>query len=203
MTATTTAADYAWLEERYAHLMVAFCVTLVRGLTAEELLQRLGAEPEVRVTGVEPLSEPSYDVREPYRLFVGATSVGDWSLMVEFNGHLGVTNQAMLPVSRGRTVVSHYRNVNAVDHFCWYEDGELRLHFQPLFAHDRHGSHPDELLTQMREAGFDLSEDEDRDYHNHTEAAFALAHRITGIRLTPELLSSAEFIGGTARVPRA
>ncbi|WP_374704591.1 DUF6461 domain-containing protein [Streptomyces sp. NL15-2K] len=82
MTATTTAADYAGLEEQYAHLMVAFCVTLVRGLTAEELLQRLGAEPEVRATGVEPLSEPSYAVRDPYRLFAEATSVGDWSLVV-------------------------------------------------------------------------------------------------------------------------
>jgi hypothetical protein len=201
MTATTTATDYAWLEERYADLTEAYCITLVRGLTPAELLQRLGAEPEVRVTGVEGLCEPSYGISDPYRLFVGATSVDDWSLMVEFNGYLGVTDEAMLPVSRGRRVVSHFRNVNAVDHFCWYEDGEVRLHFEPLFAYHRDGTHPDELLTEMREAGFDLSEDDDRDYDNHTEAAFALAHRITGIRLTPELFASAEFIGGIAPVP--
>jgi hypothetical protein len=202
MTARTTAADYAWLEERYAHLMVAFCVTLVRGLTAGELLRRLGAEPQVRGTGVEALSEPSYDVREPYQAFVGATSVGEWALMVEYNGHLGVTERAMLPVSRGRTVVSHFRNVNAVDDFYWLQDGEVRLHFQPLFAHERDGSHPDDLVPTMREVGFDLSDDEDRDYARHTEAAFALAHHLTGIRLTPHLFDSAEFIGGTAPVPR-
>lgn len=48
----------------------------------------------------------------------------------------------MLPLSRGHTVVSHFLDVNAVDDFCWYEDGELRLHFEPLFASERDGSVP-------------------------------------------------------------
>lgn len=205
MTGMTTAADYAWLEERYEFLMEAYCVTLVRDITPEELLDRLGTEGRTRLVGVEALGDPSYDISVPSRLFVGATAVGDWTLMVEFNGHLGVSNAAMLPLSRGRTVVSHFRNVNAVDDFCWYEDGELRLHFQPLFAHDRDGTHPDELLVEMRESGFDLTEydeDDDRDYEGLTGAPFALAHRLTGIRLTPELFESAEFLCGLARVPR-
>ncbi|MFI7414499.1 DUF6461 domain-containing protein [Streptomyces sp. NPDC049627] len=205
MTGTTTAADYAWLEERYENLMQAYCITLVRGLTPEELLRELKAEPGPRITGVDGLCEPSYAVDAAYRLFVGAARVGDWSLMVEFNGYLGVTNEAMIPLSRGRTVVSHFLNVNAVDHFCWYEDGELRLHFEPLFAHYRDGTRPDELLTDMRESGFDLiehDEDDERDYQDLTGASFALAHRITGIGLTPELFESAEFTCGIAPVPR-
>ncbi|MFF5480610.1 DUF6461 domain-containing protein [Streptomyces sp. NPDC012935] len=205
MTAMTTAADYAWLEERHEALMQAYCVTLVRGLTPLELLRELKARPGPRITGVDGLCEPSYDVDEANRLFVGATALGDWSLMVEFNGYLGVTNEAMIPLSRGRRVVSHFLNVNAVDHFCWYEDGELRLHFEPLFAYHRDGTHPDELLDAMRESGFDLvehEEDEERDYDDLTGASFALAHRITGIRLTPELFASAEFICGVAPVPR-
>ncbi|KUL20760.1 DUF6461 domain-containing protein [Streptomyces regalis] len=204
MTGKTTAADYAWLEERYENLMQAYCITLVRGLTPEELLRELKAEPGPRITGMDGLCEPSYDVSGSHRLFVGATAVGDWSLMVEFNGYLGVTNEAMLPLSRGRTVVSHFLNVNAVDHFCWYDNGELRVHFEPLFAYYRDGSHPDELLEDMRESGFDLVEHEehdDREYEGLTGASFALAHRITGIRLTPELLESAEFTCGTAPVP--
>lgn len=212
MTGTTTAADYAWLEERHENLMQAYCVTLVRGLTPEELLRELKAEPGPRITGVEGLCEPSYEVRASYELFVGATSVGDWSLMVEFNGYLGVTNEAMIPLSRGRSVVSHFLNVNAVDHFCWYEDGELRLHFEPLFAYYRDGTHPDELLEEMRESGFDLTEhddaegddgDDDRDYEGLTGASFALAHRITGVRLTPQLFASAEFVCGVAPVPHS
>ncbi|MDT0342857.1 DUF6461 domain-containing protein [Streptomyces litchfieldiae] len=196
--AYTTAADYAWLTEQYEDLLEAYCVTLVQGLGPEELLTALGAEPAGRITGVSGLAEPSF---EHDRSFVRVAAVDDWSLMVEYNGYLGVTDKAMLPVSQGRTVVSHFRNVNAVDHFCWYRDGAVRLHFEPLFAYDRDGSHPDELLTEMRDLGFALSDEEEPD-PDHTEAAFALAHRITGIRLTPGLFASAEFRCGLATVPR-
>ncbi|WP_030321307.1 DUF6461 domain-containing protein [Streptomyces sp. NRRL B-3229] len=206
MTGMTTATDYAWLEDGYELLMEAYCLTLVRGLTPAELLRELGAEGGQRITGVDALGEPSYEVHTPFQLFVGATAIRDWTLMVECNGYLGVTDEAMLPLSRGRRIVSHFLNVNAVDRFCWYEDGDLRLHFEPLFADTRYGSHPDELVAEMRESGFDLSErdeDDDNDYYaSLTGASFALAHRLTGIRLTPELFAGAEFLCGVAPVPR-
>lgn len=203
MTRTTTATDYTWLDERHAALMEAYCVTLVRGIAPERLLQELGAEPTLRVTGAEALCEPAYESwdEDGERVFIGVAAVGEWSLMIEYNGYLGITDKAMLPVSRGRTVVSHFRNVNAVDHFYWFEDGDIRLHFEPLFAYARDGSRADELLAEMRESGFDLSEGDDRDYDLHTEAAFALAHRITGVHLTPELFASLEFIGAMAPPP--
>nr|WP_316755045.1 DUF6461 domain-containing protein [Streptomyces sp. NEAU-HV9] len=75
----------------------------------------------MRVTGVEALSEPSYDDR----LLAPVAAVGDRSLMVEYNGCAGITDELVLPVSRGRTVVSHFRNIDAVDHFHWFEDGDL------------------------------------------------------------------------------
>lgn len=132
----TTAADYLWFGEDFDDLAEAYCVTLVRGLSPRTLLARLGAEDEVRVTGVQALIEPAYDACDTHdgdRLFVGVTAVGDWALMVEPNGWLGVTDEAVAPISRGTTVVPHFRNINAVDHFNWFEDGELRLHFEPLF----------------------------------------------------------------------
>jgi hypothetical protein len=167
MNGITTAADYGWLKERYQSLLEAYCLTLVEDMTPERLLRELGAEPDGQVTGVADLAEPSYDA---------------WD--------------AMLPVHPGRTVVSHFRNVNAVDHFSWWQDGDLRLHFEPLFPTQRDGSHPDELLKEMEQAGFDLSEGDDRDFRRHTEAAFALAERITGVRLTPELFEELEFTCG-------
>ncbi|MER7567310.1 DUF6461 domain-containing protein [Streptomyces sp. NPDC097941] len=207
MTGMTTATDYGWLKERYALLLEAYCVTLVRDITSEELLEQLGADGRSRIIGVLGMSGPSHEARAPSRRFVGATAIGHWTLMVEFNGYLGITDQAMLPLSRDRRVVSHFLNVNAVDRFCWYEDGDLRLHFQPLFADERYGSHPDELLTEMGESGFDLTEreedgDHDAYYSTLTGASFALAHRLTGIRLTPELFATAEFLCGVAPVPR-
>ncbi|MFF4016864.1 DUF6461 domain-containing protein [Streptomyces sp. NPDC001843] len=204
MTDTTTAADYAWLDKDHPELMEAYCVTLVRGLTPEQLLRELGSEPRTRITGVAALAEASYDAWEEHdgdRQFVGVAAVGEWSLMVEYNGYVGVSREVMLPVSRGRTVVSHFRNVNAVDHFHWFEDGDERLHFEPLFPTQRDGSSPDGLVTEMAECGFDLTEDDDRDHHLHTEAAFALAHRITGVRPTPELFESLEFVCGSVPMP--
>ncbi|GHH19185.1 DUF6461 domain-containing protein [Streptomyces lanatus] len=56
MTGMTTAADYAWLEERYENLMQAYCVTLVRGPTPQELLRELRAEPRPGITGVDGLA---------------------------------------------------------------------------------------------------------------------------------------------------
>ncbi|MEU1214137.1 DUF6461 domain-containing protein [Streptomyces sp. NPDC005790] len=202
MTRASTAADYGWLEDRYQDLMEAYCVTLVQGRPPDALLKALGAEPGERMTGVAELSGPAFDEWESDECFIGVTSVGDWSLMVEYNGYLGIGVETMLPVSRGRTVVSHYRNINAVDHFYWHEDGATRLHFEPLFPHHRDGSRPDELVAEMQESGFDLSDEEDSGFDGHTEAAFALAERITGVRLTPELFASAEFVCGRVPEPR-
>lgn len=204
MTEITTAADYGWLRERHQDLLEAYCVTLVQDMTPDRLLRELRAEPDGRVTGVAALAEPSYDAWDEYeddRLLVGAAAVGDWTLMVEYNGYVGNRSELMDPVSRGRTVVSHFRNVNAVDSFYWSEDGEIRLGFEPLFPSHRHGTDPDGLLTEMRESGFDLRADDERDFTGHTEAAFALAHRITGVRLTPELFGSLEFTCALVTVP--
>ncbi|MGW2487278.1 DUF6461 domain-containing protein [Streptomyces sp. NPDC001606] len=204
MTEITTAADYRWLREEHAPLLEAYCVTLVKGLAPEQLLKELKAEKEGSVTGVAELEEPCYDAWDEHdglSVLVGVAALGDWTLMVEYNGFLGTLADVMLPVSRGRTAVSHFRNINAVDHFYWFEDGEIRLQFEPLFPTQRHGTHPDELVTQMRESGFDLREHGERDIDLHTEAAFALAERITGVRLTRELFASLEFT--TALVPGA
>ncbi|WP_411577203.1 DUF6461 domain-containing protein [Streptomyces sp. HUAS TT20] len=55
----STATDDTWLDERYDGLLEAYCSTLVRGIAPERLLRDLGAEPTMRVTGVEAPAEPS------------------------------------------------------------------------------------------------------------------------------------------------
>ncbi|WTW95344.1 DUF6461 domain-containing protein [Streptomycetaceae bacterium NBC_01309] len=198
-----TALDYVWFDEHYPDLAQAYCLTLVRGLTPEALLGRLGAAELCRVSGVGGLYGPAraaWDVHHGDRLFAGVTAVGEWALMIEPNGYLGSLESVIQPLSQGTTVVSHFRNVNAVDHFYWFEDGELRLHFEPLFSDQREGSDADSLMDEMRAAGFDLAEDGDLELN--TEAAFALAERLTGVRVTRELFDTAEFTGGTAERPR-
>jgi hypothetical protein len=201
-----TAADYAWLEERFPDLLEAYCITLVRGIAPEEVLRRLGAPEARRITGVDGLTEAAFaawDLYEGDQLFLGATAVGDWTLVVEPNGFLGIIEAAVVPLSRGTRLVSHFRNVEAVDHFYWIEDGTIRLTFEPLFADRRDGSDPDGLVEIMELVGFDLRPADDRNGDLHTEATFALAEHLTGVRLTPHLLESATFVCGTAPVPHS
>ncbi|MFH8978540.1 DUF6461 domain-containing protein [Streptomyces sp. NPDC017890] len=65
----------------------------------------------------------------------------------------------------------------------------------------RVGSHPDDLLHVMRKVGFGPMEDPDADEDEDevkslTPAKFALAHHVTGVRLTRRLLETAEFTCG-------
>ncbi len=203
-----TAADYAWVAGEDSATFEAYCLTLARGLTPAEFLAGLDARPEAPLTGISALYEPSYEVWDDNeqagdRLFVAVTTVpgdgGDWALGVEINGYLGVTPEAVAPLSAGTRIVSHYRNVNAVDRFCWIENEDIRLSFEPLFPAYREGSTPDALVDVMREIGFDLREDAEFDIP--TESAFALAERLTGVRVTMELLEKSSYECGIARVP--
>jgi len=179
-------------------------------LSPAEFLARLDARTEGPRTGILALYEPSYDVwadnerlaaGQPDSLFVGVTTVcgegRDWALGVEINGYLGVTPELIVPLSAGTRLVSHYRNVNAVDRFYWVEDTDIRLNFGPLAPAYREGRTPDALVDVMSEAGFDLEREANLDVP--TEAAFALAERLTGVRVTMAVLEESTYECGIAR----
>lgn len=203
---TATAADYSWFADRPAGLSESCCLTLVRGLTPGEFLGRINARPDPDRTGVGALFGPSMDLWNNHPesgLLIGVTTVrgdgGDWSLGVEFNGYLGVTEEVIIPLSVGTCAVSYFRHDEAVDWFYWAEDRDIRLAFRPFDPLDRNGSTPDALLDVMRAVGFDLSE-ESEDEH-YPEATLALAERLTGVRITSELLEEASFACGIVPVP--
>lgn len=194
---TATAADFTWFAKHFPDLADGYCITLVQGLAPASVLRRLDARDESRIIGADQLLAPAFKAWDHYdgrNLFVGVTAVGDWALMVEPNGFLGATPEVILPLSQGTSLVSHYSDINAVDHFYWVQDGVTRLHFLPQFPDRRDGTDPDGLADIMRQVGFDHPE-------LHTESAFALAQHLTGVRLTPELLESATYLCGTAPVP--
>jgi uncharacterized protein DUF6461 len=203
---TATAADYAWFRNRPPGLVESYCLTLARGLTPTEFLTRIGAQPEQIRTGVEVLLEPSMDLWRQFdgdQLLIGVTTAqgadSEWALGIEFNGFLGVTEELIVPLSAGTRLVSHYRNIEALGHFYWLEDEEIRLDFEPLFASERAGSTPDALVDVMRAVGFDLSEDGENT--QPTEAAFALAEYLTSVQVTSELLEQATYTCGVVTVP--
>lgn len=206
MATGATATDYSWLNDRLPGLAEAYCLTLTRDLAPEEFLARIGARPVPDCTGVSALFEPSLNLwgehGDEAGLLIGVTTAagdgGNWALGVEINGFLGVTDRIIVSLSEGTRLVSHFRNVNAAGRFCWVEDGDVRLEFDPLFATDRHGRTPDALLSIMPGVGFDLREDGEAEHP--AEAAFALAERLTGVRVTAELLEDAVYKCGIAPV---
>ncbi|MGP3974150.1 DUF6461 domain-containing protein [Streptomyces sp. 8N114] len=206
---SVTAADFTWLAERYPTLSEGHCLTYVRGLDPDEALRRMGVTEAMRtLSGVAEVckaAEEAWDEYDDDKLFVAAVeaegagedgTAAPWTLLVEPNGFLGNDSSRQEALSRQSALVSHYYNIGAGDHFHWVEDGRLRLHFEPLFPAQREGSDAEQVAGVLRESGFDLREGEERDFRLCTEAAFALAARLTGVLLTPQLLDSLRYTGG-------
>ncbi|MFJ8471386.1 DUF6461 domain-containing protein [Kitasatospora sp. NPDC094011] len=207
------ATDYTWFEQRYPVLGEAYCLTQVEGVSAAELLRRFDALTGREVTGLDAVvaawetfddgedteAEALFDLDED-RLLVAVAELDGWALAVEPYGYLGSLPEVITGLGEGTRLVSHFRNVNAVDHFNWWERGACRLQFEPLFADQKDGTDADapgvpELLAAC---GFQL----DGERHElHTEAAFALAERLTDVRLGPERLEAAAFRLGYAPRP--
>ncbi|MFF5336829.1 DUF6461 domain-containing protein [Streptomyces sp. NPDC013181] len=198
---TKTGADYAWFEDDFPDIAEAYCFTLVRDLSPAELVSRLDGRPEEPLKGIAAVVDAAFaqhDLAEGDRQLVAMTTVGTWTLMIEPNGYLGVTEEQALPASAGTSWISHFTNINAVGTFLWAEDQTLRLCFDPMFPEDRWGTSPDELLDVMRRIGFHF-DDDDPETDLSCPAAFALAEHLTGIALTPALLQDTTFTCATTR----
>jgi Family of unknown function (DUF6461) len=181
-----TAADYAWFEDHW--LREAFCFTLVRGLDEPELLARFGGERgRPQTMTLAEAAELSMSFHAGYPQFVLATRRGGWTVAVEDNGWEGSRPEVLRAVSAGTRAVSVYMNVNALGHVSLAEDGGLLVQFEPLFPERRSGARPDLLVDQMRAVGLD-PDGASPLIGGADLAALALAERVTGVRLDPELL---------------
>ncbi|MYV56088.1 DUF6461 domain-containing protein [Streptomyces sp. SID3212] len=201
---TKTGADYAWFESDFPDIAEAYCFTLVRGLSPSELISRLEGRSETPLQGIAAVVEAAfalYELEDGDRQLIAVTTVGAWTLLIEPNGYLGVTEERALPASAGTSWISHFVNINAVGTFLWAEDQALRLCFDPMFPEDRWGTTPDVFLDVMTRIGFHVDEDApetERDLSS--PAAFALAEHLTGIAITPELLQDTAFTCATVQI---
>ncbi len=193
-------------------------LALVRGIAPTDVLRVMEAEPKGTGEGLDALVEEHLEHRAATdywddSFIAGAFTVpgtdGEWTLVFDLNGGVGMS-RFMPSLSQNGRAVSHSTNGGApIDLFDWCEDGELRTGFE--WPTNRYGSTPDELVPVMREIGFDLTEGEDEDEDEDeggtgpgtdTKAAvLALTEYLTGVRLTEELLKNAEYHFG--HVPEA
>lgn len=202
-----TAADYAWWRTWRPGWAEAHCVTLMGGSTAEDVLGALPASVVTSVRGIDALHEIAVndwpDGYDPARGVVGVTEIaGDWVLVAEINGFVGVTERLIGPMSPGRTIVSHFSNINEAHRFNWWRDGRLLVDFDPLFPEERFGAEPAALLDDIRAVGIPLdAEAEEIADIDVSAAGFALAQRITGVACTPELFERSDFRVAEVAIP--
>ncbi|WP_436776437.1 DUF6461 domain-containing protein [Yinghuangia sp. YIM S09857] len=195
-------AEYAWFEELFPELAEACCITLVDGAGPEELIGRLGDASLPGLTGTSAITDTAFELLDESNdqdQLLALTRVGAWTLVIEPNGYLGVTEDRGLPASAGTRWISHFVNINGVDTFLWAEDGNLRLAFEPTFPESRWGSDPDGHLDAMRAVGFDFALEPPDDYAP-AQACFAFAEHLTGVALTADTFRDTTFQCGRAPI---
>ncbi|MFI6435295.1 DUF6461 domain-containing protein [Streptomyces sp. NPDC050759] len=207
---SVTAHDYAWIHTSplFRHMMASgYTLTLIRGRTPREVLRAMEAEPQGTGEGTAGLieaddahrDEVDYDYWDESYI-AGAFSApgenGDWTLVLAFDGGLGIAAQCVETLSKGGRVVAHSTNGGKPIHlFHWFEDGELRTTFEDPLSRD--GTTPDALVPLLRDVGFPLTSEGEHDESapdvDRKAAILALAERLTGIRVTESLLQDATY----------
>ncbi|WP_326640331.1 DUF6461 domain-containing protein [Nonomuraea fuscirosea] len=197
-----TAADYAWFTFRrftydeYTDLREAYCFTLVRGLTPEQVITRTGAEAgDFPPMGLKELIRTAFSssVRPDsgYGHFFGVVAVDDWAFIVEPNGFMGVCPDIAGRLSAGTLLVSHFLNVNGVEDFLCMEDGRERMALESSSPDaDSSIRSAEEFDEIARLVGFDLA--------HSSESFLAMAEYLTGVKVTPELLEQSLYLCGVA-----
>ncbi|UXY32102.1 DUF6461 domain-containing protein [Streptomyces sp. HUAS TT20] len=164
---SVTAHDYAWIRSsswfRYA-LHTGYTLTLVRGVSPGDVQRVMAATPKGTCTGVDAFIERQDELLDgtdycEESFISGAFTVPgadeDWTLVLHFDGGIGMQPRFLEALSAGGRAVTHSSNGGKPIHlFHWYEDGELRTTFEWATAKD--GSTPDALTTLMREVGWTL-----------------------------------------------
>ncbi|MFE7074757.1 DUF6461 domain-containing protein [Streptomyces sp. NPDC057620] len=207
---SVTAHDYAWIRTSplFRHMMESgYTLTLIRGRTPLEVLRAMEAEPRGTGEGTAGLIEADdahraelghdyWDQSYVAGAFGTPGENGDWTLVLGFDGGLGLAAPSVETLSKGARIVAHSTNGGKPIHlFHWFEDGELRTTFEGPSSRD--GSTPDELVPLLREVGFPLTPEGEQDESapdvDMKAAAFALTERLTGVRVTESLLQEATY----------
>lgn len=163
---------FGWIQSTV--LRDGACVTLVAAADADEVVRGFGGDPAgARRTSIAELEMASVD--EPA---VAVRDLGSWLLVVEVNGWQGSRPEVLRRVSAGGRAVSAYWNVNLTTRFSYAVDGRVLTAFEVMSPDRRHGADPD-CLEESR-AGLPWETDE------WVPLMFALASRVTGLRIEPE-----------------
>jgi hypothetical protein len=133
--------EHRWIEK--GPLSAAATITVVQGLTPDEVITGFGGDPTAPVSIKETAGRPSRrrgGYPEPY---VAVLEVDGIVLAVEDNGFVGADEDRLTTLSRNGKAASLYWNVNANFRLTVAERGSLVYAGHPL--HDPGAPHTDDL----------------------------------------------------------
>lgn len=190
---------YEFLDEWNPGLMVASCLTLARDITPEDLLRRMGGEPQesrhqsIGAASRAAIGEVEYGVT-PVAFVV---EVDGGSLAVEYNGWHGSLPEVMAAVSKGigTAAASVFHNINAVSCFTYSENEKVLCRCTLYDPDTRSGAEPDRLHDIMALIGFRTATDDEEPWRVVKAVALGLevASMATGVRFTRQHLDERLF----------
>ncbi len=191
-----TAADHGWIHTSDTFRLgweIGYALILARGVAYDQVPRVLGGEPCGTGRGFDAIVGLTLDGGDTAGVVAVPGDGGDWAVILGCTDVLAMRPQVLRTLSTGGRVVAHSGNGGKpMDFFHWYEDGECRAEFECPGGWD--GSAPDSLLPLMREVGCAVDEDHEQDYLTEKAAVVALAERLTGVRLTEELLCDTDYL---------
>lgn len=200
--------DYLWVKSFGG--FDDYCLTVIGCSTPAGVLSDLGARRQrIVVQGLNNALFEGHHFGENHGVdgvdlqVAFLADIGDgWTMMVQMPGYIGTSDASMARVVAGHEAVSHQVGMSS-GRFQWWSGGDLRISFEPLIPYvdllgvlaDRQ---PEEsrikVVELIREVGgIDLDEKPGRTELNHVPGSFALAESLTGVRVTPAMLTDLTF----------
>ncbi|MBB1151771.1 DUF6461 domain-containing protein [Amycolatopsis dendrobii] len=138
-------AEHRWIEK--SSLGEAATITVVRGLTPEEVISTLGGDPAAPVSITSIAERPAWQrfslPGHGYVPLLAVLEVDDVVLAVEDNGFQGADRDRLTALSRNGKAASLYWNVNANFQLALAERGQLSYAGHP--GHDPGAPHCEDL----------------------------------------------------------
>jgi hypothetical protein len=166
-----------------------FCVTAVRGLALQEVLDRLGVVdrgnvPEYRMdNAAESLGLDDWSVR------LYCPSGSGWAYLFDVNGQTGVTHKipVLKRLSAGTEAVSVWSLIGSTTRIAQVRDGEILAACSTWMFTPASGPEPDRLNRALEKAGF-FQENETEDEVDDARAALDAVESEFGLAVEPKVV---------------
>ena len=194
---------YEWTKSDW--LLAGSCISVVVPAEVDLLVLEMANVVDIErcdFDRLENLSAGATSVRGERGEAAGLVQVEGAVLMLEPYGYLGETYEFMLPLSRGRNIVSYYVGGHGRGTFLWYHKGQVKCAFDHHTPGARRGTDPDVVLPWIEEIGGFMPLDSEAEVPEsvHTRAAvMALMERVSGVQVTYSLLHDSTFLTALVR----